>query len=162
MILPSSLVPPSYEQPGSVQTCARTLFLFSSGWTVEPPASCERCTAPLLRSSFSPAQPWARQDAPFAQGGDGETPCLKVRSDEVRDGPSWRSQAAADRAVSPLAEAVVTRPTSTLPRAQGLTRLIHPISGVRVRRAQEVISPCLPHTSLAFPLFALLDSPIPM
>ena len=30
------------------------------------------------------------------------------------------------RAVSPLAEAVVTRPTSTLPRAQGLTRLIHP------------------------------------
>ena len=31
------------------------------------------------------------------------------------------------RAVSPLAEAVVTRPTSTLPRAQGLTRLIHPI-----------------------------------
>ena len=25
--------------------------------------------------------------------GDGETPCLKVRSDEVQDGASWRSQA---------------------------------------------------------------------
>jgi hypothetical protein len=25
-----------------------------------------------LRSTFSPAQPWARQDAPFSPGGDGE------------------------------------------------------------------------------------------
>src|SRR4029079_18902483 len=46
------------------------------------------------------------------------------------------------RAVSPLAEAVVTRPTSTLPRAQGLTRLIH--SGLRVRRAKEINQPVRP------------------
>ena len=26
----------------------------------------------LRRSTFSPAQPWARQDAPFSPGGDGE------------------------------------------------------------------------------------------
>ena len=95
----------------------------------------------LRRSTFSPAQPWARQDAPFSPGGDGEThvrrsapiilpsllvfsflrkvdgsplrfamdagalsrrsplgdgetQCSKVRSDNVSDGLSLRSQAA--------------------------------------------------------------------
>ena len=28
---------------------ARVLFLFPIGWTAEPPATCEGCTAPLLR-----------------------------------------------------------------------------------------------------------------
>ena len=44
-------------------------------------------------STFSPAQPWARQDALFSPG-DGETQCSKVRSDNVSDGLSLRSQAA--------------------------------------------------------------------
>ena len=78
-IFPSLLVSPSQEQPGLVQTCARTLILSPRVGRLEPPATCERCTAPLLRSSL----------------GDGETPCLKVRSDEVQNGSSWRSQAAA-------------------------------------------------------------------
>ena len=39
-----------------------------------------------VRSPFSPTQPLAREDAPFAQG-DGEH-CPKFRSDEVRDGTS--------------------------------------------------------------------------
>jgi hypothetical protein len=37
--------------------------------------------------------------------GNGETQCLKVRSDEVVDGPSLRSQAVAGHAVLPIAEA---------------------------------------------------------
>ena len=81
--------------------------------------------------------------------GDGETPCLKVRSDEVRDGPSWRSQAAAAPCGSPLVEAVVTRPTSTLPRAQGLTRLIAPTlyKNFEFCRIATIFSPVLiPHS----------------
>ena len=49
---PSKLAALHKEQPGSVLTCARTLFLFSPVGRWEPPASCEKCTAPLLRSLF--------------------------------------------------------------------------------------------------------------
>ena len=88
---------------------ARARYVFSprvGRW--EPPASCERCAAPLLGSLF-----WRWRDA-MSEGPFGRS----------RDGPSWRSQAAAAPCGFTLAEAVVTRPTSTLPRAQGLTRLI--------------------------------------
>jgi hypothetical protein len=74
---------------------ARMRSLFSSGWTVE--ATCDlrevhgatAAVAILTRPTLG-----APRRAIFP-GGDGETPCLKVRSDEVRNGPSWRSQAAA-------------------------------------------------------------------
>jgi hypothetical protein len=57
-------------------------------------ATCDGCMALWLRSPFSP------RDALFPCG-DGETPCLKVRSDEVQNGPSWRSQAAKGHAALP-------------------------------------------------------------
>jgi hypothetical protein len=44
-------------------------------------ATCSGCMVLSLWSTFSPAQPWARQDAPFFQG-DGETQCSKVRSND--------------------------------------------------------------------------------
>src|SRR6185503_5489802 len=44
-------------------------------------ATCSGCMVLSLWSTFSPAQPWARHDAPFFQG-DGETQCSKVRSND--------------------------------------------------------------------------------
>ena len=43
------------------------------------------------------------RDAPSSQGGDGETHCLKVRSGNVSDGPSLRSQAVTPHCGLPLA-----------------------------------------------------------
>ena len=43
-------------------------------------------------------------------GGDGETPCAKIRSDGVRGGSSWRSRAATGPCGHTLAEAGVTPP----------------------------------------------------
>jgi len=37
---------------------------------------------------------WAQGLVAAVAEGDGETPCSKGRSDEVRDGTSWRSQVA--------------------------------------------------------------------
>ena len=47
---------------------------------------------------------------------DGETQCSKVRSDEVLDGPSLRSQAGQAEAVSPIAEqkAMIRLPPPTI------------------------------------------------
>ncbi|HEX5550483.1 MAG TPA: hypothetical protein VFX36_06605, partial [Nitrospira sp.] len=36
---------------------------------------------------------WVQGLVAAVAAGDGETLCSKVRSDEVQDGPSWRSQA---------------------------------------------------------------------
>ena len=84
-----------------------------------------------LWSPFSPAQPWARQDAPFSQVAMARRNVLKVRPDNVSDGPSLRSQAVTVACGSVLAEQ--RRPSAfglplvcRLPRAQGLTRLILP------------------------------------
>ena len=46
------------------------------------------------RSPFSPSPTLGAPRRGLFPGGDGETQCLKVRSEEVRDGPSLRSQAA--------------------------------------------------------------------
>ena len=122
----------------SKRACARYFFSPPVGrW--EPPASCERCTAPLLRSLFGRWRD-AMSEGPVR---------TKSGTDQVGGAKQQRH-----RAVSPLAEAVVTRPTSTLPRAQGLTRLILSTSGVRVRRAKETNSPCrlLPPLHFSFSL----------
>ncbi len=81
MIPPSSLVH-SQEQPGAVQTCARTLFVFSSGWTVGA-----TCVLREVRGATAAVALWAMA-----------SPSLKVRSDEVQDGPSWRAKQQRHRA----------------------------------------------------------------
>jgi len=122
MLLPSSIVPLSIGM-GRVTACA-----------------LRGCRALSLRSPLSPAQNRARRDVRFAQahprnpgrfssthrptdclaiiypgralfpGGDGETPCAKIRSDGVRGGSSWRSRAATGPCGHTLAEAGVTPP----------------------------------------------------
>ena len=79
-MIPSKLACFSHtEQPGSVQTCA------------------------LLHMRLAPSRRIVACDLRWVQGsvaavalGDGETHCSKVRSDRVRDGSSWRSQAATE------------------------------------------------------------------
>ena len=66
-------------------------------------------------------------DSPFSPGGDGET-LSKVRSDESRMGPSWRSQA-------------VTRPCGFTHRWEEATIHVCLPSGVRVARAQDTKGP---------------------
>ena len=65
----------------------------------------DRVTACALRGAHGSVAPVAFSD--------GETQCLKVRSDGVRNGPSLRSQAATGPCGFTLAEAVVTRPAFT-------------------------------------------------
>src|SRR5688572_23404798 len=51
MLLPNLFV--VSQRVARLVSNVRALYLLSSCWTVEPPATCERCTAPLLRSLCS-------------------------------------------------------------------------------------------------------------
>jgi len=60
---------------------ARARYFFSprvGRW--EPPASCERCAAPLLRSLLLTRPTLGAPRRALFPGGDGETPCSKVHS----------------------------------------------------------------------------------
>src|SRR6476659_2554514 len=79
---------------------------------------------------FHPPTP-RRAETRLFPGGDGETQCTKVRSDEVVDGPSLRSQAVAGHAVLPIAEAAgsLSFPYSSSgsgsPLAEGMPYRLH-------------------------------------
>ncbi len=118
---PSKLACSSPQGTAWISPNVRACCLIFHRLDVEPPATCEGCTAPLLRWIFI----------------DGETHCSMVRSDEVQNGPSCGAKQRRGRAVSPIAGAVVAYPT-VYPFASTRTDQADPShSGVRVGRARE-------------------------
>ena len=134
MILPSSLVRPLKEQPGLVQTCARAV-LFSIGWTWNHLRLARGARRRCCGRSLSMARRTVRRSVR-----------TKSRTDRVAEPSS-------DGAVRfhPSLEQRLHIQPFTLSRAQGLTRLIHPIlvCALGEQERPQASSPALPGDGFA-------------
>ena len=138
-------------------------FLFLKEGGRASSAICDGCRGLSLRSPFSPAQPWSRQDAPLSQVAMARRTVR--RSVRTKSGTDQVAEPSRDRALRFIHRLSRKAPIHLQPswRSQVVTRqcgfthrgaVVSPPhrtshSGVRVRRAREINSPYAPRFFIA-------------